>query len=57
MGQPIERVDARAKVTGRARYASDMPHARPAYAFLVLSDIGKGRITGFDEGAARCPAC
>jgi len=44
-------------MTGRARYVSDMPHARPAYAFLVLSNIGKGRFTGFDEGAARCPAC
>ena len=53
MGQPIPRVDAVAKVTGRARYASDVPVARPAYAFLVLSTVGKGRITAIDDNAAR----
>ncbi len=51
MGQPIERVDARAKVTGQARYSSDVPHAHAAYGFLVMSKIGKGRITGFDATA------
>jgi xanthine dehydrogenase YagR molybdenum-binding subunit len=53
MGQPIARLEARAKVTGVARYASDMPLANPAYAYLVTSTIAKGRITGIDETAAR----
>ena len=53
MGEPIARVDAFAKVTGRANYASDVPHARPAHAFLLLSDIGRGSITAIDDAAAR----
>ena len=53
MGQPIARVDARAKVTGAARFASDMPVTNPAHAYLVTSTIAKGRILGFDESAAR----
>ncbi len=53
MGQPIARLEARAKVTGAARFASDMPLARPAYAYLVTSTIAKGRISAIDETAAR----
>jgi xanthine dehydrogenase YagR molybdenum-binding subunit len=53
MGQPIARLEARAKVTGAARYASDMPLANPAYAVLVTSTIAKGRIVAIDETAAR----
>ena len=53
MGQAIARVDARAKVTGTARFASDMPVNNPAYAYLVTSTIARGRITGFDQAAAR----
>ena len=32
MGQPVPRYDAVAKVTGRARYAADVPLANPAFA-------------------------
>jgi xanthine dehydrogenase YagR molybdenum-binding subunit len=53
MGMPAPRYDAVAKVTGRARYASDMPLANPAYAFLVTSSIARGRIDGFDLGEAK----
>ena len=53
MGQPIARMESRAKVTGAARYAADMPLNNPAFAWLVTSTIAKGRITGFDEAAAR----
>ena len=53
MGQPIARVEARAKVTGAARFASDMPVMNPAHAYLVTSTIARGRILGFDETAAR----
>ncbi|WFU26565.1 xanthine dehydrogenase family protein molybdopterin-binding subunit [Bradyrhizobium sp. CB1717] len=53
MGQPVPRYDAHSKVTGRATYASDMPLANPAYAFLVTSAISKGRIDNFDLDDAR----
>ena len=55
MGQPAPRIDARLKVTGEARYASDMPVANPAYAFLVTSAIAKGAITSIDLDAAPAP--
>src|SRR4051812_10098995 len=48
MGQPVPRYDARLKVTGEARYPSDIPVGNPAYAFLVTSPIAKGRITRMD---------
>ena len=32
MGQPSPRIDARLKVTGEARYGSDLPVSNPAYA-------------------------
>ncbi|MFC0406860.1 xanthine dehydrogenase family protein molybdopterin-binding subunit [Roseomonas elaeocarpi] len=53
IGRPAIRVDGRAKVTGRARYASDEVVANPAHAFLVTSSIARGRIRGFDLAAAR----
>ena len=59
MGKPAPRLDARLKVTGEARYASDMPVSNPAFAFLVTSPIAKGTITEH-RSAARprpCPAC
>src|SRR3954452_20559811 len=53
IGAPAPRVDGRLKVTGEARYASDMPLADPAYAFLVTSAIARGRITAIDESGSR----
>jgi xanthine dehydrogenase YagR molybdenum-binding subunit len=53
MGQPAPRLDAALKVTGRARYPSDMPVHNPAFAFLVTSPIAKGEITGIEQTAAR----
>lgn len=52
MGPPVPRYEGRAKVTGEARYPSDVPLANPAYAFLVTSAIAKGRIEGLDLAAA-----
>jgi len=52
-GEPIPRSDARAKVTGAARYPSDEPVGNAAYGFLKTSSIAKGRITAIDETAAR----
>jgi xanthine dehydrogenase YagR molybdenum-binding subunit len=53
MGQPEPRLDARAKVTGAARYAADQPVMNPAYAWLVTSEIAKGRITAIDMSEAQ----
>ena len=53
MGAPVPRYDARLKVTGEARFASDMPVANPAYAVLVTSAIAKGRIASIDLDQAR----
>ena len=56
MGKPEPRLDARAKVTGAARYGADQPVMNPAFAWLVTSPIARGRITGFDlTEAARIP--
>ena len=48
IGKPAIRIDGRAKVMGRAAFASDEPAANPAHAFLVTSAIARGRIAGFD---------
>ena len=53
IGEPVARVDARLKVTGQARYPSDVPLNNPAYAWLVTSAISKGRIARFRLDAAR----
>ena len=53
MGKPVPRYDGVAKVTGRARYAADVPLANPAFAYLVTSAIAKGRIDSFNLGQAR----
>jgi xanthine dehydrogenase YagR molybdenum-binding subunit len=53
IGAAAPRVDGRLKVTGKARYASDMPLADPVYAFLATSAIARGRITAIDDGEAR----
>src|SRR5258707_12367301 len=53
MGQPEPRVETGVKVPGEARYASDMPAAKPAFAFLITSPIAKGKITNIDLTAAK----
>jgi xanthine dehydrogenase YagR molybdenum-binding subunit len=53
MGAPAVRLDARLKVTGEARYPADTPVSNPAYAYLVVSAIAKGRIESLDLTAAR----
>ncbi len=56
LGTGRTRIEGRAKVTGRATYASDrstMPGERPvAHAALVTSTIARGTIKGFDTDAA-----
>ena len=53
IGKPAVRVDGVAKVTGQARYPSDEPVQNPAFAWLVMSAIGRGRIRRMDLGVAR----
>jgi xanthine dehydrogenase YagR molybdenum-binding subunit len=37
VGQPIDRVDGRFKITGEAKYAADYPVDDPAYAIPIQS--------------------
>jgi xanthine dehydrogenase YagR molybdenum-binding subunit len=50
IGQPLDRVDGRLKVTGRAPYAFEerSPQGRAAYGFLVEATVAKGRLTALD---------
>jgi xanthine dehydrogenase YagR molybdenum-binding subunit len=53
VGKPLDRVDGRLKVTGRARYAYEVQQGPAvAYGFVVEASIGKGRIGSIDTGAA-----
>jgi xanthine dehydrogenase YagR molybdenum-binding subunit len=51
IGQPLARVDGRAKVTGGARYAAEFNQKGQAYAVIVGATVGLGRITGIDLAA------
>jgi xanthine dehydrogenase YagR molybdenum-binding subunit len=48
IGKPIDRIDARLKVTGAARYAAEFNVPSAVHAVLVQSTIPAGTITGFD---------
>jgi xanthine dehydrogenase YagR molybdenum-binding subunit len=52
IGQPLNRVEARAKVTGSARYAAEYPLKNITYGILVTSTIAKGHIVQIDSKAA-----
>ncbi|WP_181768385.1 xanthine dehydrogenase family protein molybdopterin-binding subunit [Streptomyces albidus (ex Kaewkla and Franco 2022)] len=52
IGAPLDRVDGRPKVTGKARYSADVPMPDMAYACLVNSRIANGRVTGIDTSEA-----
>ena len=52
VGQGLRRVDARRKVTGAARYATDRLPAGCAHAVLVTATVAKGRIAAIDTAAA-----
>ena len=53
IGASVRRVDGPAKVTGSARYASDIGVASPVHAYFHTSAIALGRITAIDEREAR----
>src|SRR5262245_44193910 len=52
IGQPISRVDGRAKVTGAAKYAAEYNVPNLAYGYVVSSAIAKGRIANLDTSDA-----
>ncbi|HEX3862774.1 MAG TPA: xanthine dehydrogenase family protein molybdopterin-binding subunit [Stellaceae bacterium] len=57
LGQALDRIDGPLKVTGRATYAYEYRGegevgAPPAYGFVVVASIGKGRIIAIDSAAA-----
>ncbi|HTK13527.1 MAG TPA: xanthine dehydrogenase family protein molybdopterin-binding subunit [Xanthobacteraceae bacterium] len=56
MGRPEPRIDGRLKVTGAAKYPSDMAVENPAFAVLVTSAIARGRVTALDLAEAKAVA-
>lgn len=52
IGQPINRVDGRLKVTGAATYAAEFPVKDLAYGITITSTITKGRIKNIDSRQA-----
>ena len=57
IGQPLDRVDGRLKVTGQAPYAYEYAaQGQAAYGFIVSASIGKGRVIDADvTDAERAP--
>jgi xanthine dehydrogenase YagR molybdenum-binding subunit len=53
IGQPIDRIDGRAKVTGQALYAGDVRNEDMAIGVIVTAEIGSGRIKTIDASGAR----
>lgn len=52
IGAPAERVDAREKVSGAARYAFEQPAENVAYGALVQATIARGTVREVDATAA-----
>src|SRR5205823_12336232 len=52
IGDPINRLDGRLKVTGAARYSAEWPIERLAYGVIVQSTIARGTITALDTAVA-----
>jgi xanthine dehydrogenase YagR molybdenum-binding subunit len=53
IGRPLDRVDGRAKVTGRATYAAEFAPDRLCHAVMVTSTIARGNVVSVDAEAAR----
>ena len=53
VGKPLDRVDGRLKVTGKATYAAEYAgQGKVAYGIIVQSTVARGRITDLDTLAA-----
>jgi len=53
IGQPLTRVDAKLKVTGRATFVAEFARPKLAYGALIQSAIANGRVTKIDVAAAK----
>jgi xanthine dehydrogenase YagR molybdenum-binding subunit len=53
LGKPIDRYEAREKVSGAAPYAFEQAPENTAYLAVVQASIGRGRVTGVDPTAAQ----
>ena len=52
IGQPLDRVDGRAKVTGSAKYAAEFTAPSMAHAYAFTSTIARGRVRSIDTSMA-----
>ena len=52
IGQPISRVDGRAKVTGAAKYAAEHNVPDIVYGYVVSSSVARGKVTRIDATEA-----
>lgn len=52
LGSPLARVEARDKVTGKARYAYEYAAENLAYGWIVGATVAKGRVRGIDVAEA-----
>ena len=52
VGQPMDRVDGRLKVTGGAKYSAEMPVTGVLHGFLIMSTVAKDSIESMDTQAA-----
>ena len=52
VGEPLDRIDGRLKVTGGAKYAVEFPLANMTHAVLITSAIANGRVKQIDSAAA-----
>ncbi|MBX9685120.1 MAG: xanthine dehydrogenase family protein molybdopterin-binding subunit [Candidatus Obscuribacterales bacterium] len=52
VGKPLDRVDGRLKVTGKAKYAAEYQLKDLSYAVLIQSTVSRGKIKNIDSSAA-----
>ncbi|MFC9999430.1 xanthine dehydrogenase family protein molybdopterin-binding subunit [Nocardia sp. NPDC127526] len=52
VGQGFDRLDGRAKVTGAAQYAAEIPMHGLAHAVIVGAEVGSGAVRAIDTAAA-----
>lgn len=52
IGQPLDRVDGRLKVTGQAIYAAEHPVPGLVHAVMIMSTIPRGRVVSMNTRAA-----
>ncbi len=53
IGQPLNRIDGRAKVTGKATYAAEAPMKNMAYGVIVQSTVARAEVTSINTSAAK----